>query len=59
MPWEHENIYYMDPIKQSGQLIDLILEGEYVLLHGPRASGKSTRAMQVMDYLEEKGYICI
>jgi hypothetical protein len=49
----------VDPIKQSRELIDLILEGEYVLLHGPRASGKSTWAMQIMDYLKEEGYICI
>ncbi|CAG8470380.1 17950_t:CDS:2 [Funneliformis caledonium] len=59
MSWDRENVYYVNPLKQSGELIDLICKGDYVLLHGARASGKSTRTMQVMDDLEEKGYICI
>ncbi|CAB4480140.1 unnamed protein product [Rhizophagus irregularis] len=59
MPWERENVYYVNPINQSKELIDLIHKGEYVLLHGPRASGKSTRTLQIMDYLEEEGYVCI
>ncbi|CAI2173708.1 10196_t:CDS:2, partial [Funneliformis geosporum] len=59
MPWERKNVYFVDPAENNEKLIELICEGEYVLLHGPRASGKSTRALRAMDQLEEIGYLCI
>ncbi|CAG8693607.1 14592_t:CDS:2 [Funneliformis caledonium] len=61
MPWEYKNVYFVDPAETNEKLIELICEGEYVLLHGPRTSGKihSTRTLRAMDQLEEKGYICI
>ncbi|CAG8636131.1 3924_t:CDS:2 [Funneliformis caledonium] len=33
-----------------------LVQGEYVLLHGPRASGKSTSALRAKDQLETKSY---
>ncbi|GES85313.1 P-loop containing nucleoside triphosphate hydrolase protein [Rhizophagus clarus] len=59
MPWERKNVYFVDPAENNKKLIELICEGEYVLLHGPRASGKSTRALRAIDQLEERGYFCI
>ena len=58
----HDDIYFIDPIvpaEMNHELIDLIRCGEYVLLYGSRASGKSTRSLQAMEQLNSYGYICI
>jgi len=57
--WERIGVYYSDPTEQNKKLIDKILEGEYVMLYGSRASGKSTRTWAAMEKLNELGYICI
>ncbi|CAG8466519.1 5498_t:CDS:2 [Ambispora leptoticha] len=44
---------------ESVPLLDKIWRGEFVVLYGARASGKSTRMMQVMAQLTREGFICI
>ncbi|RHZ47929.1 hypothetical protein Glove_564g63 [Diversispora epigaea] len=51
--------YYVDPTEQNRPLFELIRRGEFVALHGPRASGKSTRVLQLQDQLNKKGFVCI
>ena len=46
-------------MKDSVPLLDMIRRGEFVALYGARASGKSTRVIQVMEQLIDEGFICI
>ncbi|CAG8459020.1 4837_t:CDS:2 [Cetraspora pellucida] len=52
-------VYFIDPKKESRPLLEKIQEGQFVALHGPRASGKSTRVLQLQDQLNNEGFICI
>ncbi|RUS30826.1 hypothetical protein BC938DRAFT_478913, partial [Jimgerdemannia flammicorona] len=61
LPRERPNVYFVDPAdqKKNVALLDNIVEGKYVLMHGARASGKSTRTWRVMEQLQESGYFCL
>ncbi|CAG8686291.1 6922_t:CDS:2, partial [Cetraspora pellucida] len=45
--------------EQNAPLLESVYRGELVALHGPRASGKSTRMLQLQDQLNSKGFACI
>ncbi|RHZ81155.1 hypothetical protein Glove_123g146 [Diversispora epigaea] len=51
-------VYFVDPIEENRPLIKKIQEGNLVALHGPRASGKSTRVYQIQEQLKND-FICI
>ena len=51
--------YFVDPLVLSGPLLNKIRDGEFVALHGARASGKTTRVFRVMEQLEEEDYLCL
>lgn len=51
-------VYFVDPIPQSSLLLEMIKKGEFVAFYGSRASGKSTRVINVMDLLKDE-FICI
>jgi len=59
LPSERSTTFFVDPREHNIPLLDKIELGEYVLLHGSRASGKSTRTWVAMEQLHDKGYICI
>ncbi|CAI2200524.1 7512_t:CDS:2, partial [Funneliformis geosporum] len=54
---QRDFVYFVDPL--SVPLLNKIRNGEFVALHGARASGKSTRVFRVMEQLEEEDYICL
>ncbi|CAG8604203.1 12284_t:CDS:2, partial [Ambispora gerdemannii] len=56
---ERPIVYFVDPTEQNVPLLELIHRGEFIALHGPRASGKSTRVLQLQDQLNKKGFVCI
>ncbi|CAG8652270.1 6021_t:CDS:2, partial [Paraglomus brasilianum] len=51
--------YYAEQKMQNQELIEHILEGQYIRLYGPRASGKSSRVWEAMEQLESQGYQCL
>ncbi|RHZ88674.1 hypothetical protein Glove_21g216 [Diversispora epigaea] len=51
-------VYFVDPIEESYPLLEKIQKGQFVALHGPRASGKSTRVYQIREQLKND-FICI
>ncbi|CAG8719616.1 9956_t:CDS:2, partial [Funneliformis mosseae] len=53
-PDQRTKFYYADPAETNIELVNKILEGEFVALHGPRASGKSTRIYRTMQQLTER-----
>ncbi|CAG8680063.1 9172_t:CDS:2, partial [Ambispora gerdemannii] len=42
-------VYFVDPTEEGRPLLEKIQEGQSVALYGPRASGKSTRVLQVQN----------
>ncbi|RIA95673.1 P-loop containing nucleoside triphosphate hydrolase protein [Glomus cerebriforme] len=52
-------VYFIDLEETNILLLDMILRGEFVALYGAKASGKSTRVVQVMEKLKSQGIICI
>lgn len=58
-PINYDDYYFADIMKQNGLLLEKIHEGGFVMLHGPRASGKSTRALDVKKQLYREGFFCI
>nr|CAG8605562.1 6468_t:CDS:2 [Entrophospora candida] len=56
---ERLDVYFVDPSEGNRTIIEKINEGTYLLLYGPRASGKSTRILHLQEQLEENGYACI
>ena len=56
---ERLDAFFVDPSAGNVILLEKIENGQYPLLIGPRASGKSTRVMCVMEELHKKGYICL
>ncbi|KAF0425150.1 polyketide biosynthesis operon protein cyro [Gigaspora margarita] len=44
---ERPIVYFVDLTKQNAPLFELINQGEFIALHGSRASGKSTRVLQL------------
>ncbi|CAG8648821.1 6443_t:CDS:2 [Funneliformis mosseae] len=53
-PDQRAKFYYADPAETNFELVNGILKGEFVALHGPRASGKSTRVYRTMQHLTER-----
>ncbi|PKC00648.1 hypothetical protein RhiirA5_427867 [Rhizophagus irregularis] len=45
--------------KLSEPLLNNIQKGEFMALHGVRATGKTTRVFRVMEQLEGEGYLCL
>ncbi|KAF0504247.1 polyketide biosynthesis operon protein cyro [Gigaspora margarita] len=56
---EHPIVYFIDLTEQNAPLLESVHRGEFVALHGSRASGKSTRVLQLQDQLNSKDFICI
>ncbi|CAG8831202.1 16349_t:CDS:2, partial [Cetraspora pellucida] len=52
-------VYFVDPIEESRPLLEKIQEGQFVALHGPRASGKTTRALMLKEQVQKEGLACI
>ena len=52
-------VYFVDLEETNAPLLEMILRGEFVALYGARASGKSTRVVQVMEKLKSQGIVCI
>jgi AAA+ ATPase superfamily predicted ATPase len=50
-------VYFVDLEKTNVPLLDMILRGEFVALYGARASGKSTRVVQVMEKLKSQSIV--
>ncbi|RUS18183.1 hypothetical protein BC937DRAFT_89064 [Endogone sp. FLAS-F59071] len=61
LPQERSNFYFVDPAdhEKNLNLLMNIKEGKYVLMYGPRASGKSTWTWRAMEQLQASGYFCI
>ncbi|KAF9172172.1 hypothetical protein BGX20_006216 [Mortierella sp. AD010] len=61
LPRERSSVYFVDPaeIEKNRELLENIHDGKFVLMHGARASGKSTRVWRVMEQLQLSGYFCI
>jgi hypothetical protein len=57
---ENDRYYIVDPATQDGtrQCLERLENGEYVMLMGPRASGKTTRLIGLMSELQTK-FFCI
>nr|CAG8434217.1 15002_t:CDS:2 [Entrophospora candida] len=53
------SVYFVNPTEESRPLLEKIHEGQFVALHGARASGKSTRVHQIQKQLNNEGYVCI
>ena len=53
------SVYFVNPTEKSRPLLEKIHEGQFVALHGARASGKSTRVHQIQKQLNNEGYVCI
>ena len=51
--------YFVDQKERNVTLLEMIEKGEFVALHGSRASGKTTRTLQIQEQIQEKGFICI
>ncbi|CAG8528853.1 7476_t:CDS:2 [Racocetra fulgida] len=51
---EHSIIYFIDPTEQNAPLLESIHRGEFIALYGSRASGKTTRVLQLQDQLNSK-----
>ncbi|CAJ0847574.1 9525_t:CDS:2, partial [Entrophospora sp. SA101] len=56
---ERNNVYFVDPMKDSVPFLDMIQRGEFVALYGACTSGKSTCVIQVKEQLIDEGFICI
>jgi Cdc6-like AAA superfamily ATPase len=56
---QRAGVYFVDPLKLSGPLLNNIRDGDFIALYGARATGKTTRVFRVMEQLEEEDYICI
>ncbi|CAG8598194.1 2444_t:CDS:2, partial [Ambispora gerdemannii] len=56
---ERPIVYFVDPTEQNAPLLESVHRGEFIALHGSRASGKSTRVLQLQDQLNKKGFVCI
>ena len=56
---QRASVYFVDPLALSDSLLNNIREGEFMALHGARATGKTTRVFRVMEQLEEEGYLCL
>ena len=54
-----DDVYFVDLEESNVPLLNKILRGEFVALYGARASGKSTRVVQVMEKLKSQGIVCI
>jgi hypothetical protein len=55
--WSRRNEYFYTDVKEQNKelLLPSIESGSYVVLHAPRASGKSTRMDAAVEQLEETG----
>lgn len=47
-------VYFVDPAEQNGPLLELFHLGEFLMLQGPRCSGKSTRVHKIQDQLQNE-----
>ena len=52
--------YFLDPAQQSQNqtIIDSVNNGNFLLIAGARASGKTTRLLWLSKVLQELGYHC-
>ena len=53
-----DSYYCADFKKTNKELLARVIRKQYVTLHGPRASGKSTRAHVAMHQLMDLGFTC-
>jgi energy-coupling factor transporter ATP-binding protein EcfA2 len=53
--------YYMDPAAQEENIrcLNGVKKGQFVMLVGARASGKTTRLYRLMSQLEGDNYLCL
>ncbi|CAG8619703.1 10732_t:CDS:2, partial [Funneliformis caledonium] len=58
-PSQIHDVYFVDPTEESRLLLEKIHRGQFVALHGPKASGKSTRVLHIMNYLHKQNFIRI
>ncbi|CAG8707060.1 8204_t:CDS:2 [Rhizophagus irregularis] len=56
---QRAGVYFVDPLELSEPLLNNIRKGEFMTLHGVRATGKTTRVFRVMEQFEEEGYLCL
>ena len=57
-----EDHYCIDPLKRFnlGEILSLISQKKYFVLHAPRQTGKTTCLLALMDYLNKEGkYKCL
>ena len=59
--YEIPTFYYVDPKGQQAttRCLTAVQKYEFLLLAGPRASGKTTRLIRLRMLLEESGFICL
>jgi predicted AAA+ superfamily ATPase len=50
--------YVAEPIGEEAYL-NKVLNGEIVVVAGPRASGKTTRMFQLVLELQKRGFLCL
>ncbi|KYR01860.1 hypothetical protein DLAC_01878 [Tieghemostelium lacteum] len=56
---ERNNRYYYLERKNNSTLLDQILRHNYILFHGARSSGKTTKIYTIMDHLTKIGFFTI
>ncbi len=57
-PGQITKFYYADPMETNSELMERIMDGEFIALHGPRASGKTTRIYRTMQKLSQYSCSC-
>ena len=55
---ERYRYYFVDRTADNQILLDHIIDGNFVRMYAPRASGKSSRVMQAIESLMELGFKC-
>lgn len=56
-PIKQNNHYFIDPLKRINleEILSLISNEKYFVLHAPRQTGKTTLLLSLMDYLNREG----
>jgi hypothetical protein len=55
-----DQVYFLDPAEQTENenIINSVIDRQFPLVMGPRASGKSTRLFRLRELLEQMDYYC-
>ena len=56
-PMNRDNMYKIDPLKRwdLDEVLELIKQERYFILHAPRQTGKTSCMLALRDYLNKEG----